>query len=124
MTDERPPMQHGGARVLARERCAKPIFCLPYAFLPHPDHRGMWVRTDWCVLAVACSVCKSKKGELCQDHYKKNGRYTSGTHCGRRSAVRNPKDRDRYITEISADRRIRFPRVRDWLKLNDNTERT
>lgn len=37
----------------------------PFAFVPHPVARGLWVRTHPCVLVVDCEHCKAKVGELC-----------------------------------------------------------
>lgn len=38
-----------------------------FAFLPHPTHRGVWLRVERCVLFVECpySGCGAKAGELC-----------------------------------------------------------
>lgn len=82
-------------------RQALPIFAPPFAILPHPDAKGMWVVTSWVVLAHGCS-CGSKKGELCQGH---NGRYTAGIHIGRK--VGNTKAREALLAEVVANINIR-----------------
>lgn len=39
----------------------------PYAFVPHPAARGLWIRTHPCVLAVACAHCSTVVGEPCRN---------------------------------------------------------
>lgn len=55
-----------------------------YAFLPHPEMRGVWLRVEQCVLLVDCEHCGAKTGHLC---IGKQGP-TVTTHWKRRLAAR------------------------------------
>lgn len=35
-------------------------------FVPDPDHRGRWIKTDPCVSLVPCPLCKAPVGAPCR----------------------------------------------------------
>lgn len=51
------------------------------AFVPHPS--GLWLRTDICVLKIACEVCRARICRPCRD---RDGEPVSYTHYQWRSA--------------------------------------
>lgn len=74
-----------------------------FAFVPHPIFHGLWVRTDHCVVKVACTVCESAIGVPCATVARdgKIIRYGSGTHYVRRgdaSRLKYPKGEKLVIT--------------------------
>lgn len=121
-TEKRQPMSHGGARVGAEGgRAARAIVAPPYAIIPHPDRKGVWVVTHWCVAAVACPLvnCKSAAGELCISGYPplgELGRYTASTHHVRRSLVSVHEVARRELAALANRRDVTFPTARAFLR--------
>jgi len=59
------------------------------ALVPHPNFRGLWIRTDACVAFVSCSHCQSPAGIPCRSHAEKGPRmWVGSTHCARREVYR------------------------------------
>ncbi len=58
----------------------------PFAFVPHPAARGLWVRTHPCVVLVDCGHCKAAVHELCHNG---KGDVSSSTHWVRRLAAKD-----------------------------------
>lgn len=56
---------------------------MSFAFVRVPLRPMLYVRTHVCVVFVACTRCKAKRGTPCVDHY---GLSRSGTHVVRRKA--------------------------------------
>ena len=73
------------------------------AFVPHPDLRGMWLRTHSCVVLVDCPACHSKKGIPCRND--KCG-YNSDTHYKRRKAAKGKLIRMTYIEIEIKDEKV------------------
>lgn len=53
-----------------------------WAFLPHPEVRGAWLRTSDAVLLAGCRYCGARKGQPCRG--KTPSGFTAGTHVDRR----------------------------------------
>lgn len=56
-----------------------------HVFVPHPEVRGAWLRTDSSILLAACGYCGAKKGQPCRG--KTPSGITAGTHSDRRMAA-------------------------------------
>jgi hypothetical protein len=52
-----------------------------WVFVPYPETKGLYVRTDVCVIHARCPQCHSAPGVPCVDS---NEKYTVQTHYGRR----------------------------------------
>lgn len=53
-------------------------------FLPHPEYRGAWIKTDSSVVLADCNYCGAPKGQLCRGA---GGPKVAGTHSARRMSA-------------------------------------
>jgi hypothetical protein len=76
-----------------------------WAFVPHPEIRGAYVRTGVCVVQTACPQCKSPVGVPCQETFPYG--YTVDTHHARRvAACRLPhplRERAKTVTAVEVN---------------------
>jgi hypothetical protein len=65
-----------------------------YAFVPHPQFRGLYIRTDQCVAYAACPLCGAAIGVPCSGSYG----YHVATHVVRHRADKGAVD-GRYVVK-------------------------
>ena len=70
-----------------------------WAFVPHPETSGWWLRCHPAVLIEACETCGAKRGQPCKG---KTG-YSSYTHRTRRIAAKKRTRRLDYAFAIVTD---------------------